>query len=187
LLVYETQHGQTAKIAQHVRDSLARAGHAVELIEARDIPGLFDLLRFDFVVVAAPIHSGGYPRSVVRFVRQNHEFLSQVPSAFLSVGLAVLSRTADGRTQTLVVVEKFLKQTGWRPARVELVAGALPYSKYNFLVRLVMRRISASEGGDTDTSHDYEYTDWAALDRLARDLVEPTVPGITKIGPVPAR
>jgi menaquinone-dependent protoporphyrinogen oxidase len=34
-----------------------------------------------------------------------------------------------------------------------------------------MRRISAKEGGDTDTSRDYEYTDWAAVDRFARELV----------------
>jgi len=64
-----------------------------------------------------------------------------------------------------------VRKTGWHPARVELVAGALPYSKYNFLIRYVMRRIAAKEGGDTDTSHDYEYTDWEAVDRFARDAL----------------
>lgn len=82
------------------------------------------------------------------------------------------SRTSDGRAQTLKVVEKFIENTGWRPQRIELIAGALPYSRYNFLVRFIMRRISAKEGGDTDTSHDYEYTDWNAIDRFARELTQ---------------
>jgi menaquinone-dependent protoporphyrinogen oxidase len=35
-----------------------------------------------------------------------------------------------------------------------------------------MRRIASREGGDTDTSRDYEYTDWAAVDRCAVEFVE---------------
>jgi menaquinone-dependent protoporphyrinogen oxidase len=70
------------------------------------------------------------------------------------------------------VVNKFIAETGWRPRRIELVAGALPYTKYNFLVRYVMKRISAKEGGDTDTSRDYEYTDWNAVDRFAVEFVD---------------
>ena len=30
-----------------------------------------------------------------------------------------------------------------------------------------MKRIAAKAGGDTDTSRDYEYTDWADLQRFA--------------------
>jgi menaquinone-dependent protoporphyrinogen oxidase len=33
-----------------------------------------------------------------------------------------------------------------------------------------MRVISRREGGDTDTSHDHEYTDWQAVEQFARDL-----------------
>jgi menaquinone-dependent protoporphyrinogen oxidase len=111
----------------------------------------------------------------VRFVREHRQLLEKIPSAFFSVGLAVASRTHDGAAQSRGIVDKFLTATGWHPERVELVAGALPYSKYNFLVRFVMRRISAKEGGDTDTSRDYEYTDWSSVDRFARELVQGAV------------
>jgi menaquinone-dependent protoporphyrinogen oxidase len=30
-----------------------------------------------------------------------------------------------------------------------------------------MKRIARKEGGPTDTSRDYEYTDWEAVDRFA--------------------
>ena len=34
------------------------------------------------------------------------------------------------------------------------------------------RQSAKAEGGDTDTSRDYEYTEWAAVDRFAVEFVE---------------
>jgi len=176
LIVFATGEGQTQKIARRIADALTAQGHAAQVFDTAHRSALLDLERFQFIAVGAPIHAGGYPRSVVRFVRQHRELLERVPSAFFSVGLAIASRTSDGRAQTLEVVEKFIAQTGWRPQRIELIAGALPYSKYNLLIRFIMRRIATKEGGDTDTSRDYEYTDWPAVDRFARELVRETDP-----------
>ena len=108
----------------------------------------------------------------MRFVKAHRTGLDRVPTLFFSVGLAVVSKIGDGRAQTMRIVEKLVAETGWRPGRVELVAGALPYTRYNFLVRFVMRRIAAKEGGDTDTSHDHEYTDWSAVERFAVEFVD---------------
>jgi menaquinone-dependent protoporphyrinogen oxidase len=33
-----------------------------------------------------------------------------------------------------------------------------------------MRVIARREDGDTDTSHDHEYTDWQAVEQFARDV-----------------
>jgi len=46
-------------------------------------------------------------------------------------------------------------------------AGALLYSRYNPFLRVLMRLFSAAAGGDTQTSRDYDYTDWAAVERFA--------------------
>jgi len=171
LIVYATREGQTERIARRIAQTITSEGHTAELLDTDRRAGSVDLSRFGRVVIGGPIHVQGYPRSIVRFARSHLEELRHMPNAFFSVGLAIASRTSDGRGQTLEVVEKFVKKTGWRPGHVELIAGALPYSKYNFLVRFVMRRIAAAEGGDTDTSRDYEYTDWDAVQRFARELV----------------
>ena len=172
LIVYATRQGQTAKITERVAEYLRARGHEARVQNLENRGSDVDPAGFDMVFVGAPIHVGGYPRAVSRFVRKHQAALARVPSAFLSVGLAVASRTSDGRAQTMPIVERFVSQTGWRPQRVELVAGALPYSKYNVLVRFVMRRIARAEGGDTDTSRDYEYTDWSALERFVGDFVQ---------------
>jgi menaquinone-dependent protoporphyrinogen oxidase len=67
------------------------------------------------------------------------------------------------------MIDMFVQETGWRPARVLPVAGALAYSQYNFIVRFVMKRIARKAGAPTDTSRDYEFTDWATLDRFISD------------------
>lgn len=172
LIVYATREGQTQKIAERIAASIRAQGHMAELADAEVARPALDLARYDAVVVGAPIHAGGYPRSIVRFARRNRSVLEQLQSVFFSVGLAVASRTTDGIAETQPLIDAFIEKTGWRPAHVELIAGALRYSKYNFFIRTVMKRIARSAGGDTDTTKDYEYTNWEEVDRFASDVVK---------------
>jgi len=173
LVAFATHDGQTRKVAERIATVLRVRHQAVELLDlGRPPPETLDLSQFQAVLLGSPIRAQGYLRPVVRFVQSHRTELERLPTLFFSVGLAVLSRTGDGRAQTMRIVERLVAETGWHPQRVELVAGALPYTRYNFLVRFVMRRISRKEGGDTDTSRDYEYTDWAAVDRFAAEFVD---------------
>jgi menaquinone-dependent protoporphyrinogen oxidase len=53
---------------------------------------------------------------------------------------------------------------------IKHVAGALLYTRYNLFKRWLMKRIVAQQGGDTDTSKDYDYTDWADLRAFANEF-----------------
>ena len=169
-IAYATRHGHTAKIADHLAAAVRREGLEAKLLDTDKSARGLSLDGIVAVVVAAPIHAGGYPKSTVAWVRAHAGELSHIPTAFCSIGLAVASRTTDGRAQTQPIVDAFLQETGWRPDRTEFVAGALKYTKYNLMIRFVMRRIAAANGGDVDTSRDYEYTDWDALDRFAAEM-----------------
>ncbi len=167
LIAYLSREGQTTKIAQRIAERLTQRGHGAELFDIEHGRSTLEPSRFDAVILAAPIYAAGYPRAALAFAKKHRDTLARVPCSFVSVGLAVMSRTHDGKAQTRAVVERFLKQSGLKPRRVELVAGALPYTRYNFFKRWVMRRIAQAEGGDVDTSRDHEYTDWAAVDAFA--------------------
>ncbi|MGZ6131027.1 MAG: flavodoxin domain-containing protein [Myxococcaceae bacterium] len=184
LVVYSTHDGQTRKIAERIAAVLRVRRHVVELLDAGRAPRTVDLTRFEAVFIGSPIVKNGYLAPVVRFVRQHKAALARVPTLFFSVGLAVLSKVHDGRAQSMAIVDKFLAETGWRPRRIELVAGALLYTQYNFLIRFVMRQLTKAEGGDTDTSRDYEYTDWAVVDRFAVEFVEDVTATSPTEGPV---
>jgi menaquinone-dependent protoporphyrinogen oxidase len=84
----------------------------------------------------------------------------------------VLQHNAGVQRELATIVEKFLRSTGWQPTTVKTVAGALLYTQYNFIKRWVMRWIVRKAGGDTDTTRDYEYTDWKDLAQFAKSFAD---------------
>jgi menaquinone-dependent protoporphyrinogen IX oxidase len=45
-------------------------------------------------------------------------------------------------------------------------------SVYNVFTRRLMRLLMKRMGHPTDTSHDYDYTDWDAVDRIGHELAQ---------------
>lgn len=170
LVVYATKYGQTRKIAANLADGFTRLGHEVEAINAADA-GTASVAEFDAVVVGGPVYRSTYPAELITWVTVNAQVLSGRPSAYSSVCLGILQRD-DPATQQAErkIVTDFFAQTGWTPPLWAIFAGALPYTKYNWLIRLMMKRITAKAGGDTDTSRDYEYTDWNEVRRFAEGI-----------------
>jgi len=77
---------------------------------------------------------------------------------------------AEWQQAARAYVDRFLAHSGWRPPYIGTFSGALRYSRYGPVTKWVMKRISKSTGSPTDTSRDYEFTDWAAVDRFAQRL-----------------
>jgi menaquinone-dependent protoporphyrinogen oxidase len=170
LMVYGTSYGQTAKIARTIRDGLAAEGFDVELHRGDDPPATFDPAAFDAVVVGASIVLSGHQRYIKRFVAAHRQTLASRPSAFFSVSGSAGSANAEEREEARRIMSRFLDELGWRPDLSTTFAGAIRYTKYNPLIRWVMKRISAKEGASTDTSRDHEYTDWEAVDAFTASI-----------------
>jgi menaquinone-dependent protoporphyrinogen oxidase len=172
LIIYGTTDGHTRKVAEALAQAVRAEGVSADVIEAssRRARGL-SAASYDAVIVAASVHIGGYQRGVRRWVTAHAKQLDTRPSAFLSVCLGVLEHNPKTDRDIEAIMARFFARTGWMPKVRKVVAGALPYTKYNFIKRWMMRRIVAKAGGDTDTSRDYEYTDWNDLRSFARDFV----------------
>ena len=171
LVLYGTTEGQTAKVARSIGETLRAGGISTDVIEARTASPSPD--DYDAVIVAASVHAGGYQRDVRRWVHTNAVVLNRKPTAFVSVCLGVLQPEAKVQQELAAIVDRFASATGWHPAVTKYVAGALPYSRYNWLKRWAMVRIVRKAGGDVDTSRDYEYTDWADLRAFAEEFARP--------------
>ena len=168
LVLYGTTQGQTGRIARTLADTLRVGGDQVDLVNAADEepdPG-----GYDAVLVAASVHAGGYQRPVRKWVRAHAGTLQTKPGAFVSVCLGILQPEEHVQKEVAQTVSAFLAKAGWQPTTTTIVAGGLPYTKYNAVTRWVMKRIVAKAGGDVDTSRDYEYTDWAGVRAFARQF-----------------
>lgn len=180
LILYGTTDGHTRKIAATLRSVLTWEGSRVDVIDAKRVPRDVRPEGYDGVVVAASIHLGNDQRAVKRWVRVHAEELNRRPSAFVSVCLGILEKRPEARQEIQDIVQRFLGRSGWRPLTTRTFAGALPYTRYNWFKKRVMKRIVAKAGGDIDTTRDYEYTDWNDLRAFAREfanrlgVVQPT-------------
>jgi menaquinone-dependent protoporphyrinogen oxidase len=175
---FASKEGHTLEIAERITLDLRKDGFDVDLHDVR-FPLLYELDHYCAAVLAASVHQGNHENEMIRFVKDHRAELERVPTAFISVSLSEVGAERQEATpaehiQFVADVNKmldtFFQQTGWHPTYVKPVAGALSYSKYNFFIRFIMRRIARKQGAGTDTSRDYDYTNWIGLDKFVEDL-----------------
>lgn len=160
LITFGTTEGQTRKICEFLEKEAAERNHTVYLYDATRTDSTPNPRDFDAVIVAGSVHTGEYQSSIAHFAEEHHKVLNHMPALFLSVSLAAATDEPESWEELKTITKKFFDETHWQPQLTEHVAGALRYSKYNFFKKFVMRLIAQKSSGDTDTSQDYEYTDW---------------------------
>ena len=180
-IFYATREGHGKHVAEHIAGSLREQRFDVDVCNVKDSPELIDTQPYQVAFVVASVHLGHHEREIVRFVKSHRLDLVRLGAPFLSLTLseagaedpaAPPEKRHAAAADAQRMIDVFVQETGWRPAYVLPVAGALTYTKYNFFIKMVMKAISRRAGGPTDTSRDYDFTDWAALDRFVRDRVK---------------
>lgn len=168
LVVYGTGEGQTAKVADRIVESLVDRGHDATAVNVSQPTFDHSVNEFDAILVGASVHGGKHQSAVREFVTSNHDALATKPTAFFQVSLS--SATEEGRAQAAGYVDTFLEETGWQPDRIGLFGGALRYSKFGFLKRLMMKQLIKRRMPEVDTSTDVEFTDWTEVETFAADV-----------------
>jgi menaquinone-dependent protoporphyrinogen oxidase len=172
LVVYATTEGQTRKIAERIGALLKDLGHSADVRDAACMAGPIALEVYEGVMVGASVHQGHHQSAARQFVCAHRAVLDRMPSAFFSVSLAAASPDLDDRRGAEQWIEEFATETGWRPILTRSIAGALRYTEYDFLKRWILKLMMRHEGGPTDTSKDYELTDWDEVTRFAGQFAE---------------
>lgn len=165
LIVYGSGYGQTQKISEFIAEQLRERGIETDSLSGKHLPQNLSPESYDGIIVAASVRKMQYQKYIVSFVRSHSQLLQKLPSAFVSVSMA----EAGGHFQSHWL-EKFISDSGWRPAIFKSFAGALDYRKYNFITRFIMKKISQKTGMNTDTSANHEYTDWDAVRQFADEF-----------------
>jgi menaquinone-dependent protoporphyrinogen oxidase len=169
LIIYGTTEGQTRKIAHFMEAILQNAGHLVTIADATTNPP--EPKGYDAIIIGSSIHMHKYQSAVKHYIKKHLEQLNNIPGAFFSVSLAVASGLAEENLEVQKITNDFLQQTGWKPMMTRQIAGALKYTDYDYFKRLIMKMISKKQGGATDTSQDYEYTNWDEVTKFTNDFI----------------
>jgi len=103
------------------------------------------------------------------YIEVHREALENRPTGFFSVSMAAAPRdsgAAPGPDPSGYMTHMF-EQVGWHPSEAVAFAGGLPYRRYNWILRFVMKRISKAAGHTTDTTRNHVFTDYAQVEELA--------------------
>jgi menaquinone-dependent protoporphyrinogen oxidase len=180
LIVYGTMLGQTARVAGRMARSAREAGHTVDLVDAAVMPPHLTPADYDAVIVGGWVRGGQHPPAIRDFVIAHRDALTGRPAAFFSVSLFAASQRVADQQRAKTAMRAFLDQTSWRPAHAMTVAGALRYTQLGWLWRrvlcLVWMLVARWSGWSPptlprDVARDYEYTDWAAVERFVNALL----------------
>lgn len=174
LVIYATTDGHTAKVADNIGQIVREAGHEVEVADCARLPGDFSLAPYDGVILGGSVRYGRHQKTIKRFARRHHAEFAAKHSAFFSVSGAASSPTDRPEAERLA--QQFLAGVGWQPDLVGVFGGAILFTKYGPVTRLVMKMIAKRHGAGTDTSRDFEYTDWSAV----RSFGETFLAGLAK-------
>jgi menaquinone-dependent protoporphyrinogen oxidase len=180
LVVYSSRSGHTRRIAEYIATAVRARGQAATVKDAVDRREPFRAREYAGAILASPIYSGRHEGDIIAFASDCRAELDALPAAFVTVSFNAataedLARSPEARRRAEAevrrAVDAFVDRTGWRPSRVVAVGGAILYSQYNVIIRLITKLLVKAHGGPGDTSRDYEYTDWAALDRFAEEFL----------------
>ena len=170
LIAFATTEGQTRKIVEHIALYTRERNHGVELYDTAlaDAPVIDDFTK---LIVVASVHEERHQESAINFVCAHRDQLRRKPSAFVSVSLS--AAMADGQVEAQHYVNRFISTTGWSPANILLLAGALALSKCDYFQRQVLKHILAKLGDDLDQDF-YEFTNWSTLEGFIDQFLRET-------------
>lgn len=166
LIVFASHYGQTRLIAQRIATRLRELGHDVDLANASDgvarVPPPQD---YEAVVLGSRVELGKHASCVLDYIREHREDLRRIPTAFFSVSMSAADKHSD--TDPHHYLEKTFASLGWAPTEKVAFAGGLPYRRYSWFMRLVMKQISKKAGHTTDTSKNHSFTSFTEVCEFA--------------------
>ena len=164
-IVVNTRYGQTDKIALHIRQGLLSQGmeaHIFSIRRSKDVPEV-NVRDFDAIVIGAPIYQHKFSRDLIRWTRKNANLLASKTTAFFTVSGNAGDPRKEAREADDEVLKQFLNQSGLKPQFVASFGGCIHYTKYNVLLKFIMKKINEKATGQSDTARDLELTDWSQV------------------------
>jgi len=163
LVAYASMHGSTGGVAEAVSLTLCAAGMTAEV---RRVDHVTRISGYDAVIVGSAVRSGRWLPEAVDFVQSYRDVLAERPVAYFLTCLALYRDTPKTRQTArgymAPVLEAVPKVV---PRDVGLFTGVLDYERYNFVVRMIMKRKMEKQGVPEG-----DHRNWERIRTWSRDL-----------------
>lgn len=178
LVAYGTTEGQSRKVAEFIAQRLRIRGHRVDLVDTATPAAQQVQPVYQGAILGGSVHQQRHQNSLVHFVKANQPWLAAMPLGIYSVSLTAAMPDMDDRLEARRLLDGFVADNALSPVATRCVGGALMYTQYDYFKRQLMRLIARQRGQTTDTSGDYEYTDWGDVESFVDEyLAAAGIPG----------
>ncbi|WP_027710329.1 menaquinone-dependent protoporphyrinogen IX dehydrogenase [Zooshikella ganghwensis] len=161
LLLYYSRDGQTKKIMQFIAQHMScQLSTCVVALTANGES--INIEKYSAVLIAGGVRHGAHPKALTRWIKVHSQQLDAKQTGLISVNLTARKVNRD-QIDSNPYLKKWLLELNFRPDMVGVFAGALQYSKYALTDKLLVKLIMKMTNGPTDTSKDYEFTDWSQV------------------------
>lgn len=167
LIIFASAHGQTAQIAEAIAARLRERGARVDVRDAQAgaLPSPDD---YDVVGLGSHVRYGKHAPAIHDYIDRHLSSLQARQNFLFSVSLTASDKPYLPDPGGYLYSTTYA--TSFRPDHTAAFAGALPYRRYNPLLRLFMKFRSSRHGHPIDTSREHVFTDWAQV-RLFADSI----------------
>jgi menaquinone-dependent protoporphyrinogen oxidase len=172
LIAYDTIHGSTAEVADHIGKELCARGFTVDV---RCVGNASSIENYDAVILGSAIYEFNWLPDARRFVRNHYSTLASKPIAVFIVCSAMYQDTPENRdaVQKAFVSPLINRYPAISPLSIGLFGGAVDFNtnRYNLFEKFVLRILGKVLGfKDNADWRDWDYiSDWA---QEVGDLVE---------------
>jgi len=146
LVAYATKAGSTAEVAAEIGRVMESKGGCK--VDVHPVGKLKEVSEYDAVIIGSAIRAGKWLPKATKFVEKHRDALSQVPVAYFIVCLTMVEDTEEKRREVAAYLDPVCEVV--QPVDMGLFAGVMDYSKLPFILRLMMKKMKASEGDFRD-------------------------------------
>ncbi|TWU50583.1 Protoporphyrinogen IX dehydrogenase [menaquinone] [Rubripirellula tenax] len=173
IVIYATCEGQTEQIAQRIAKGMTAGGVPTDTFDVtrHDITELA-VESYEAVVLGSSLHYAQHDPRIAWCIRQHRDLLADIPAAFFSVSLGIVSKRFKDRAEARRLADEFLQEENFTPSRRACFAGALRYSRYGWLKKRLMHWIAEKSWRPTELNRDYEFTNWDNVDDFASEFAK---------------
>ncbi len=169
LIAYDTIHGSTAEVADHIGAELCARGFTVNVRFVGNVSSLED---YDAVIIGSAIYEFHWLPDARRFVRHYYAALSSKPVAVFIVCSAMSQDTPESRdaVQKAFVSPLLNRYPAISPLSIGLFGGAVDFNtnRYNLFEKFVLR-ILGTVLGFTESA---EWRDWEYISEWAQEFAD---------------
>lgn len=173
LIGYGSRYGTTTEIAEAMAKTAQEAGVQVDLVNLKKETPPSPLQNYDLVVIGSGIQAGRWTKEPLEFIKNNITALSENKVAIFVVCAYAASPDKCDFAQSEFLDKIVEEYPNLAPISTGLFPGAFDFSKYNFAMRALVKRMVKQEiEPGQEVPKKIDFRDWKMVNEWITKLVK---------------